>query len=143
VLLLDVNPLVYALRADVPEHRGWLAWLEKALEGPEPVGVSNATLAAVARISTHRRVFPVPTPLEVTLDFIDSVRDAPAYLPAEPGPRHWALMEGLCRKTRARGNLVMDAYIAALAIELGAELISADGDFARFPGMRYLNPVDG
>lgn len=142
MLLLDANPLIYALRSDVPAHRSWSKWLEETLGGREPVGVCNATLATVMRIATSPRVFPVPTPLDDTMAFIDDVRNAPAFLAAEPGPQHWGLVERLCRRSHARGNLVMDAYVAALAMELGSTLVTADGDFARFSGLRLHNPFE-
>lgn len=142
MLLLDVNPMIYALRSDVPEHAGWRRWLESALAGHVPIGASNATLAAVLRIATNPRVFTTPTPVNDVLAFIQALHDAPAWLAAEPGARHWSLLASLVRKVRARGNLVSDAYLAALALETGAELITADGDFARFPGLHFSNPVE-
>jgi toxin-antitoxin system PIN domain toxin len=141
VLLLDVNPLVYALRADVPEHPPWLTWLESALAGAEPIGVSNSTLTAVVRIATSSRIFSLPTPLDATLAFVDSVRNAPAYLPVEPGAQHWNVFDRLCRKTNIRGNLASDAWLAALSIELGAVLVTADSDFGRFAGLKFSNPT--
>lgn len=143
MLLLDVNPLVYGLRADVPEHRSWRKWLESLLDGDEPFGLSNATLAAVVRVATSARVFKTPTPLKDVFEFIDVVRDAPGFVTAEPGPRHWSLFEGLCRATGTVGGKVSDVYLAALAVELDAELITADHDFTRFPKLRVRNPVGG
>jgi toxin-antitoxin system PIN domain toxin len=143
MLLLDVNPLLYALRADVPEHARWRDWLEAALGGDEPVAACSATLAAVVRVATSNRVFKTPTPLDDVLRFIDDVRDSSAWLHGEPGPQHWALVERLCRATGATGNLVSDVYLAALALELDATLITADRDFARFPRLRVRHPLAG
>lgn len=141
MLLLDVNPLLYALREDAPEHPAWRDWLEAALGGDEPVSACSATFSAVVRIATSTRVFKTPTPLDDVLRFIDDVRDSPAYLLGEPGSQHWALVERLCRATAATGNLVSDVYLAALALELDATLITADRDFARFPRLRARHPL--
>jgi toxin-antitoxin system PIN domain toxin len=141
MLLLDANPLLYALREDAPEHAAWSRWLEALINGDDAFSVCSATLSAVVRIATSQRVFKVATPLNDVLLFIDGVRDAPAFVLTEPGPQHWALVDRLCRAARAKGNVVSDAYLAALAIETDAELISADHDFARFPRLRFRHPL--
>lgn len=141
MLLLDVNPLLYALREDAPGHAAWREWLEGALDGDEPVAASNATLAAVVRVATSARVFVTPTPLDDVLRFVDDVRNAPAYLQVEPGPGHWRLVERLCRATGATGNLLSDVMLAALALELDATVATADRDFARFPRLRVRHPL--
>ena len=141
MLLLDVNPLLYALRADVPEHAAWKSWLEGLLNGDEPFAACSATLGAVIRIATHRKVFKTPTPLSDVLLFIDGVRDAPSFVLLEPGLQHWGLMERLGRVVGVTGNLVSDAYLAALALEADAELITADRDFAKFPRLRFRHPL--
>lgn len=141
MLLVDVKPLLYALRADVPDHEAWRRWLEHLLASDEAFGLSNATLAAVVRMATSARVFKTPTPLADVCEFIDVVRDAPHFVAAEPGAKHWALLERLVRATGSTGALVSDVYLAALALELDAELITADQAFSRFPRLRYRNPV--
>ena len=75
------------------------------------------------------------------LAFIKALRDSPEYQPVVPGSHHWDSFSELCLASHARGNLVPDAYLAALAIEGHAELATCDRDFARFPGLRWLNPV--
>ncbi len=141
MLLLDVNPLLYALRADSPEHAAWRTWLEDLINGDELFSVCSASLGAVVRVSTSTRVFKVPTPLKDVLQFIDGVRDAPNFMLLEPGPQHWSLMDRLCRVAGVTGNLVSDAYLAALALEADCQLIKADRDFARFPRLRYRHPL--
>ena len=141
MLLLDVNPLLYALRADVPEHKAWSRWLEALINGEESYAVCGASLTAVIRIATSKKVFTTPTPLDDVLTFIDDVRDAPGFVLLEPGPQHWSLMERLCRVVGVTGNLASDAYLAALALEADAELITADRDFARFPRLRFRHPL--
>ena len=141
MLLLDVNPLLYALREDVPEHRAWARWLEAVLNGDELYSACSATLTAVVRIATSKKVFKTPTPLDDVLTFIDGLRDSPAFVLLEPGPQHWVVMERLCRIVGVKGNLASDAYLAALALEADAELITADRDFARFPRLRFRHPL--
>ena len=92
---------------------------------------------------TNRRVFRRPTPLETALEFAELVRTQPNCVPVEPGQRHWDIFTGLCRTADVKGNLVPDAYLAALAIESGSEWITTDRDFSRFPGLRWRHPLDG
>jgi len=137
VLLADVNVFLYAHRPESPradEHRSWLT---SALVGPEPFGVSEQVLSSFVRIATHHRVYRDPTPTAVALDFCRAVLDAPASVVVSPGPRHWSLFSQLCVEAGARGNLVPDAYLAALAIEHGATWVTSDRGFARFPGLRW------
>jgi uncharacterized protein len=91
---------------------------------------------------THPRVFNAPTTVAEALTFVDAIRDAPNAVPVEPGSRHWDLFERLCVDAGAKGNLVADAYLAALSIESGCEWITTDRDFARFPGLRWRRPFD-
>lgn len=91
---------------------------------------------------THPRVFKAPSPVATALSFADALRAAPNAVMIEPGSRHWALFERLCLEADARGNLVADAYLAALAIESGCEWITTDRDFARFKGLRWRHPLD-
>ncbi len=142
MLLADVNPLIYAHRPESPragEHRDWL---EGALSGPEPFGVSELVCSAFLRIVTNHRVFTDPTPPDVALQFCAAVMDAPAAVAVRPGPRHWGLFTGLCAQVQARGNVVPDAYLAALAIEHGATWVTTDRGFARFPGLRWRVPLE-
>ncbi len=141
MLLLDANPLLYALRADVPEHRAWARWLNELVNGDASYSVCSMTLAAVVRVATSRKVFKTPTPLDDVLIFIDEVRDAPGFVLLEPGPQHWAVMDRLCRAVGVAGNLASDAYLAALALEADAEVITAGRDFARFPRLRFRHPL--
>ena len=94
------------------------------------------------RVVTHPRIFESPSPVLLALSFVDAIRGAPNAVPIEPGPRHWDLFERLCLDGGARGHLVADAYLAALAIESGCEWITTDRDFARFPGLRRRHPID-
>ena len=109
--------------------------------GDEPVGVSELVLSGFVRVVTHPRVFDPPDTIEAALAFADAVRSQPGAVPVAPGDRHWTIFANLCRASAARGNLVPDAYLAALAIENGAEFITTDRDFSRFPGLRWRHPL--
>jgi uncharacterized protein len=140
--LLDVNILVHAHREDSERHREMKKWLETALDQPEGVAVSELVLSGCLRVITHPKVFKRPTPLPVALQFIESLRNLDNVRVIAPGEKHWAIFVGLCRKSDARGNLVPDAYHAALAVETGCEWITLDRGFARFQGLRLVHPLD-
>lgn len=142
MILPDVNVLVYAHRPDTDRHDQYRAWLEEAVSGPAPFGLADLVLSGFLRVVTHPRVFREPSPQEEAMAFARALRDRPNRVPIEPGPRHWAIFVDLCGKAAARGNLVPDAYLAALAIEAGAEWITTDGDFRRFPGLETRHPLD-
>ena len=141
MILLDVNVLVYAHREDVPEHARYREWVQDLVNGDAAYGISDLVLSGFVRVVTHPRVFREPSPLEAALAFASEVRDRPSCVPITPGDRHWGIFVRLCRDSRARGNLVADAYLAALAIESGSEWVTTDGDFARFPGLRWTHPL--
>lgn len=142
MILPDVNILVYAHRRDADRHDEYRQWLEQAVAGPVPFGFSDLVASGFLRVVTHPRVFHRPTPLDGALAFVRVLRDRPNRIPVEPGPRHWSIFRELCVTARARGNLVPDAWLAALAIESGAEWITTDGDFSRFPGLETRQPLD-
>jgi toxin-antitoxin system PIN domain toxin len=142
VLVADVNVLLYAHRPESERHQEYLDWLQQALRGPEPFGVSEAVLASFVRIATHHRVYVEPSPSEIALAFCDAVRSAPAAVVVRPGEDHWTLFSQLVLTAGARGNLVPDAYLAALAIEQGATFVTTDRGFARYPGLRRAHPLE-
>ncbi|CAA9242968.1 MAG: Toxin 1, PIN domain [uncultured Chloroflexi bacterium] len=143
MILPDVNVLVYAHRGDAPDHARYAAWLEEVAGGDAAFGLADLVLSGFLRVVTHPRVFTPPTPLDDALGFVEGLRARPNYVPVAPGPRHWELFTGLCRRAGARGNLIPDAYLAALAIESGSEWITSDRGFARFSGLRWRHPLDG
>ena len=93
------------------------------------------------RVATHPRIFSPPAPVEQALAFATALRTQPNAVVLAPGPRHWEIFERLCQAASAKGNLVADAYLAALAIETGSEWITTDRDFSRFPGLRWRHPL--
>jgi uncharacterized protein len=132
---------VYAFREATLNHEEYRTWLELALGGDEPVGVSDLVLSGFIRVATHPRVFDPPAPVKAALDFADAVRAQPMAVPVVAGDRHWQIFARLCVDADAKGNLVPDAYLAALAIETGATLVTTDRDFSRFHGLRWRHPL--
>jgi uncharacterized protein len=141
VTLADVNVLVYAHRQDLPQHERFSAWLGGEFESGRGLALCDASLTGFLRVVTNGRIFTDPTPLEVALASVEELREQPAAVHVSPGARHWAIFTDLCSAVGARGNDVPDAYLAALAIESGSELVTADRGFGRFPGLRWSNPV--
>jgi toxin-antitoxin system PIN domain toxin len=140
VLMPDVNVLVYAHREDTRDHARFRDWLAGTVDGPESFGLSDLVLSGFIRVVTHPRVFATPTPVELALRFSEALRTAPNAVRLEPGDRHWDIFTRLCLESGVRGNLVPDAWFAALAIESGSEWITTDRDYSRFPGLRWRDP---
>jgi len=139
--LLDVNVLIYAFRSDIDDHKEYRAWLIELLAGDSAFGLSEKALAGVVRVTTHPKIFQSPSTLREAFQFIDSLRMHPLCRIIQPSTRHWALFRELCERAGAKGNLVTDAWFAALAIEAGCVWITSDRDFARFPGLRWQHPL--
>jgi toxin-antitoxin system PIN domain toxin len=142
VILCDVNVLLYAFRADSERHEEYRRWLVGHLTGPENVGVSDLVVSAMVRIATHPRVFRYPSAPAEAFAFAEALRSRPNAVPVAPGSRHWDIFRDLCEKSGAKGNLVPDAYFAALAIESSCEWITTDRDYARFPGLTWAHPLE-
>lgn len=141
MILIDVNLLIYAVNEDAPLHRKSKAWLESALSGSETVTLPWTVLLAFLRLTTRAGVFQTPLAPEEAFDVIEGWLAQPAVTTLEPGKHHLRTMRNLLRELGTAGNLTSDAHLAALAIEHGAELCSCDNDFARFPGLRWRNPL--
>ncbi len=141
MILPDVNVLVYAFHEGAADHPRYRDWLEAAVGSDEPIGLSDLVLSGFVRIATHPRIFELPAPIGRALKFADALRSQPTATVLAPGPRHWQIFGRLCREAGAKGNLVADAYHAALAIESGSEWITTDRDFSRFAGLRWRHPL--
>lgn len=143
MILPDVNVLVYAYRPDAADHAAYRRWLEETIDGASGFALADLVLSGVVRVLTHPRVFQPPESVEDALAYVAALRAQPNATVIRPGPRHWDVFTGLCRAAGVKGNLVADAYLAALAIESGSEWITTDRDFSRFPGLRWRHPLDG
>ncbi len=117
-------------------------WLESLIDGPEPYAVSDQALMGVIRIVTNPRIYRHPAVLEEALAFADQFRNQPHAHVISPGPSFWGVFAGMCGQVGAQGNLIPDVYLAALAIEHGCEIVTADKDFKRFPGVRVRHPLN-
>ena len=133
--VVDVNVLVYAHRPESPRARP-LPRLARDGAGRQLklLGLSDLVLSGFLRVVTHPRIFREPTPLATALDFAEALLASPAATQTAPGDRHWTIFTDLCRRVDARGNVVPDAFLAALAIEHGAALVTADRSFGRVSG---------
>jgi uncharacterized protein len=141
VKLFDVNILVNAHREDAPHHAPCRRVIEESLRAPASFGLSPIVLSGFIRVVTHRRIFEVPTPIADAVEFCERLKAYPQAVVVEPGRRHWEIFRALCIDARAEGNLIPDAYLAALAIESGCEFVSTDRDFARFPALSWSDPL--
>lgn len=140
-MLLDANLLLYAVDASSPFHAAARDFLTEALNGPRRVAFPWPSLLAFLRISTHPRAATTPLSAEAAWQYVEDWLAADvAWIPT-PTPRHAEVLARLVRERHVTANLVPDAHLAALAIEHGLAVASADTDFARFPELRWINPL--
>lgn len=140
--IADANLLLYAVNSAEPLHKAARHWLEESLSGDESFAFDWIVLLAFLRISTRSGIFPRPLQAKQAFEVIQSWLDQPCALVIGPTSRHVSLLKDLILPLGTGGNLTSDAHLAALAIEHGATLYSADGDFSRFPGLNWVNPLD-
>jgi hypothetical protein len=140
VILVDANLLIYARASSMPQHRAARAWLESVLNGPSPVGLPWATLLAFVRLTANPRVFERPEPLASAWAQVREWLACEQVWTPMPTQRHAEVLEGLMPDV-VRPELLPDAHLAAISIEHGLMVCSADGDFARFRGVRWQNPL--
>jgi uncharacterized protein len=141
VTLVDANILLFAVDETSPFHAPAAYWLTEALNGPRRIGLPWQSIVAFLRISTNERASQHPLSPAEALEFVDDWLQAPAAWIPTPGPGHASILNDLISRYHLRGNLVSDAHLAALAIEHGLDLCSADSDFARFSELRWTNPT--
>jgi toxin-antitoxin system PIN domain toxin len=141
VNLVDANVLLYAVDEDAPLHSAAISWLDPALAGREAVGFAWIVLLAFVRLSTHPALFPNPLAADQAFDVVESWLAQPASIVLDPTVRHLGVLRGLLTQLGTAANLVSDAHLAALAVEHGAEIVSFDADFGRFPGVRWRRPA--
>ena len=140
--LLDVNVLLYAYNADASEHVAARTWLGGLFASREWVGLTWLTLWAFLRISTNPRIFPQPLSVREAFEIMRGWLALPSVVVIQPGARHASLLERLAVENKAGGPLMMDAALAAMALEHGAVLASTDRDFSRFPNIQWVNPIE-
>ncbi len=142
MILFDVNVLIHATRKQAADHKRYRDWLEQLVDGDAAFAVSELVLSSYLRIITNPKVVAKPVALNDAIGAVERLRSRDNCVIISPGPRHWEIFIDLCRRVGARGNLIPNAYLAALAIESGSEWITTDRDFARFPGLRWRHPLD-
>ncbi len=140
-MLVDANILLYAVDTSSPFHERAREWMESALNGPRRVAIPWASLLAFARISTHARALRNPLSPAEAWEFIEDWRAAPATWIPTPGRGYSEILGRLIRELDLRGALIADAALAALCIEHGLAVVSADSDFARFSDVEWINPL--
>ncbi len=143
MLVLDVNVLLYAHRQESPRHGPSREWVGSLIDGPEPFAVPDAVALGFVRIATNPRVYARPSSVSEAWQFLDEVLASRFAVRAAAGERVLAQMRTLMEATGVIAAQTTDAYIAAVALEMGATLVSADRGFSRFPGLSTLNPLTG
>jgi hypothetical protein len=141
VKLVDANVLIYAVNSDAEHHEPSRRWLESALSGTEPVGMTWGVLLAFLRVTTRRGILERPLSVADALEYVDSWLQQPPVELVVPGPSHWTILRTLIAASGTAGNLTSDAHLAAHALEGGWTLVSTDHDFRRFSGLAVLNPT--
>jgi toxin-antitoxin system PIN domain toxin len=141
MLIPDVNILVYAYARSSPRHKPAREWWETTLQQPRPVGLPWPTILGFIRVMTQRGIYSDPMPVTEAIGRVRSWLDHPRVRIVTPCERHAEILFDLLLELSIAGNLAYDAHLAALAIEYQAELVSTDTDFARFPGLRWFNPL--
>lgn len=140
--LPDVNVLIYAFRQDTDRHVKYRQWLVDMAQTQAAFGVCEWVLASVIRVVTNPKAFKAPSSTAEAVAFCQALLNRPNCRLVRPGQRHWGLFLELCSQAQAKGNLVSDAWFAALAIESGSTWVTTDRDYARFPGLAWRHPLD-
>jgi len=141
VIVVDANLLIYSYDLDSAHHKKSLSWLEELLSGVEAVGLPWQSVSAFLRVITNRRLSGMRVTLEQAVQVVDEWLQQPNVQILVPADQHWSVLRQMILEGRASGPLVSDAEIAAITIEHGAVLHTTDRDFARFPGLRWKNPL--
>lgn len=141
MILPDANLLLYAYDERAPEHEKARRWLQGILSASQPVLLCWPVMAAFLRISTDPRLQSTPFQMGEAIAIVQEWLERRCVQAISPGPGHWKLLQKVIAEGQARGPLVSDAQLAALALEHGARLASADRDFARFPSLDWYNPL--
>jgi toxin-antitoxin system PIN domain toxin len=142
MILIDTNLLIYAVNQDSPHHQKASVWLEEVLSGTTPIGLAWIVAIAFLRITTRAGILQKSLLADEAIAYVDSWLAQPNVTFVRPGERHWLILRNLLSESGTSGNLTSDAHLAALAIEQGYAVYSADHDFRRFAGLTVVNPLD-
>jgi toxin-antitoxin system PIN domain toxin len=142
VIVVDANLLIYSYDTDSPHHKKSRAWVEKIFSDIEPVGLPWQTVSAFLRVITNRRLPGSRLTVEQAIEIVEAWLEQPNIRVIVAGDDHWSVLKRMIMEGRASGPLVSDAELVALTVEYGGVLYTADRDFARFPGLRWKNPLD-
>ena len=140
-MLLDANLLLYAVDSTSAQHERARDWLVSTLSSDRRIGIPAVTVSAFVRIATHPRIFERPMSAKVAADQVEAWLSVPTVWVPPMGAQTMRLFTTLVRESGATANVVPDALLAALALEHGVEVASVDTDFARFPDVRWVNPL--
>lgn len=142
MILPDVNVLVYAYRREAEEHDAYAAWLTALVAGQDELALVDHCLMGFLRIVSNPRILTDPAPTSDALKFVERLRAAHRGRPVAATTATWEVLAKYISEDRAvRGNLLPDAFLAALAVSHGCRLATADRGFARFPGLEFFDPV--
>ena len=141
MILVDANLLIYAHDSASAHHELARGWLETTFSGSEQIGLTWMVVLAFVRITTSPRPLEHPFSIAEAVELVAGWLERPTVALVHPGERHWEILRNLLVEGQAPGSLVMDAHLAALAVEHGATLATTDKDFTRFPGLRVFNPL--
>jgi uncharacterized protein len=141
VIVIDAKLLIYSYDLDSVYHKKSRSWLEEVLSGVEAVGLPCQSVSAFLRVITNRRLSGLRVSLQQAVQVVDEWLQQPNVQVLVPADQHWSVLRQMILEGQASGPLVSDAEIAAITIEHGAVLHTADRDFARFPGLRWKNPL--
>jgi len=142
VIVLDANLLLYAYDSDSQQHARARAWVEQVFSDGTPLGLPWQTVTAFLRITTNPRLSGKRFAPEEAVEIVSRWLEQPNVRLLSPGDQHWFILRQMLLEGQARGPLVSDAHLAALTIEYGGILHTTDRDFARFPGLRWNNPLE-
>jgi uncharacterized protein len=141
VKIIDVNLLVHAVNQSAPEHGAVLAWLEGEINTGSSIGMPWVSLLGFIRLSINPKVVTKPLTVEQALNQVSEWLSLPNVSVIAPSSGHLSRLSSCCKSVRASHNLITDAHLAALALEHNATMVSCDTDFAKFPGLRWINPL--
>ena len=142
MIVVDVNLLLHAVVSGFPQHERALTWWEQELNSTADVGLCGPSIFGFLRIATNPRILETPMSVDVATGYVADWLARPNVQFLVPGRRHLDIAFGLLRAAGTAGNLTNDVQLAALALEYDAEMCSNDSDFARFPGLRWVNPIN-